>query len=381
MQKRIVKNGIDCAAELLDTMAGAAVGLITNPTGVDRCLRSTVDLLHARGLLHCLFSPEHGVRGEAQAGTHIETGTDALTGLPVYSLYGRSAHIPSALLDRLDAVAVDLQDIGARFYTYTSTLAYAMEDCAAAGKRLIVFDRINPIGGLRPEGSVLDRRFSSFVGRYPVATRHGLTIGEYARYINETEGIGCALTVVKVSGWGRDCFFDETDLPWVMPSPNMPTPDTCLCYIGTCLAEGTNLSEGRGTTRPFELIGAPWLDAVRIAEVINEMAMPGVILRPCYFTPTFSKYAGTACRGIQLHVTDRRVFRPFETGLRLLEEIRRTQDDFVFRPPREDGVAFADLLLGSDAWRREDFSVDSFLAQQRPALAEYAARISRFYLY
>lgn len=381
MKKRIVRSGIDCADELLASLDGAAVGLITNPTGVDSALHSTVDLLHARGLLRCLFSPEHGVRGEAQAGVQMDGTVDAATGLPVHSLYGRSVHIPRELLDGLDAVAVDLQDVGARFYTYTSTLVYAMEDCAAAGKRLIVFDRVNPIGGLQPEGTVLDRRFASFVGRFPVATRHGLTIGEYARYINETEGIGCALDVVGVRGWVRDCFFDETDLPWVMPSPNMPTPDTCLCYIGTCLTEGTNLSEGRGTTRPFELVGAPWLDHVRVADALNAMALPGVRVRPCYFTPTFSKYAGTSCRGVQLHVIDRRAFRPFETGLRLLEEIRRTHDDFAFRPPREDGIAFADLLLGSDAWRRDGFSVDRFLADQRQALDEYAARIKAFYLY
>lgn len=372
--KQTVLCGIDRPDRIAAVLSGARVGLITNPTGIDRRFRATIDRLAEVCTLCCLFSPEHGVRGEKQAGDHVECYTDDSTGLPVYSLYGDSPHISEEILSGLDVIVFDIQDVGARFYTYLYTLSYAMADCAAANKRLVVLDRINPIGR-KIEGTVLDPAFRSFVGRFPIATRYGLTIGEYARYINDTEHIGCDLTVVSAEGW-NGCYYDETDLAWVMPSPNLPTIDSCLCYIGTCLAEGTNLSEGRGTTKPFELIGAPWLSAKRIADELNERNLPGVRLRSCYFTPTFSKHAGELCRGVALHITDRDAFRPFETAIRLFDLIRKTHPDFSFLPPvKAHNPPFIDLLLGTDAFRSESFDADRFLSECARACGDYAEKI------
>ena len=382
MKKAIIRNGIDRLDEILPEISGARIGLITNQTGVDKSGRSTIDLLYKNKLLCCLLAPEHGVRDFKQAGEHIDSSTDSVTGVPIYSLYGGDVHIPRQVLESLDAVAFDIQDVGARFYTYTSTLAYAMEDCAAAGRKMIVFDRINPIGAVRPEGSVLEARFSSFVGRYETATRHNLTVGEYARYINETEGIGCDLTIVKLDGWERDMLFADTDLDWISPSPNIKSANTCFYYIGTCLAEGTNLSEGRGTISPFELIGAPWLDAEKIASEMSSQGFSGVSFRSEEFVPTFSKYSGIKCNGIKLLMSDAREFLPFETALCLFELIRRTHKDFRFLPPHKEGEPyFADLLLGCDDWRKDDFDIRLFLKKQRARIDLYKSKIKDFYLY
>lgn len=382
MKKASVLNGIDRLDEFLPQLNGKRIGLITNPTGVDRNLRPTADILHEKGLLKCMFSPEHGVRGGDHAGAHVGDYIDGKTKLPVYSLYGGSVHIAHEVLNTLDAVAFDIQDVGARFYTYIYTLSYAMEDCAAAGKTFIVFDRINPVGALKPEGSVLDTRFSSFVGRYAIATRHNLTVGEFARYINEREGIGCRLCVIPASGWTRDMFYDDTDLLWIPPSPNIPTVESCFCYLATCLFEGTNMSEGRGTAKPFEFIGAPWLDGDSVADAMNRSGIPGVKFRACRFTPTFSKYANIGCNGIQLHITDRKSFKPFETGLRLLDHIRRTHKEFSFLAPHGEGSAyFIDLLLGSDALRQDGFDPNEFLESQKQKLCQYGSEIKEYYLY
>ncbi len=380
MQKVNVKNGIDCFDKILPEISGARIGLITNQTGVNKDLRSTIDILHERKLLCCLFSPEHGVRGSAQAGAEVGCEVDCKTDLPIYSLYGKTTHIQKELLDSLDIIAFDIQDVGARFYTYISTLSYAMEDCAAANKKMLVFDRINPIGGYI-EGTVLDRNFSSFVGRYPIATRHGLTVGEFANYINHAEHIGCDLMIVPIEGWNRNMLFDESDLLWIPPSPNIPTAETALYYIGTCLAEGTNLSEGRGTTKPFELIGAPWMKNELVADAMNEMKLEGVIFRACNFVPSFSKYQNEACKGIQFHITDKRKFKPFESALRMFEFIRKTHCEFSFLPENEKGIAFADLLFGSKEWRDNQFDVDSFLESQKTQIHEYKESIKDYYLY
>ena len=382
MKKAIVLNGIDRIDEYFYLLDGLKIGLITNPTGINKDFKETADILAEKGLLKCLFSPEHGVRGGATAGAHISDCIDEKTGVPSYSLYGASLHIRDGVLKELDAVAFDIQDVGARFYTYIYTLSYAMEDCAKAGKRFIVFDRINPVGGVYPQGSVLDRKFSSFVGRYEVATRHNLTVGEFARFINETEGIGCDLTVIPVKGWTRDTFFDETDLVFIPPSPNIPTVETCFAYLATCLFEGTNVSEGRGTAKPFEFIGAPWLDHEMIAFKMNALQLQGVKFRPCFFTPSASKHKNTECKGVQLHITDRKGFNPFESGLRLLDLIRNTHVEFEFIAPySQNANYFIDLLLGSDELRNQDFDVDKFLTAQNEKLKEYSAKIEKFYLY
>ncbi len=382
MKKVSVLNGIDRIDEYFYLLDGLKIGLITNPTGRNKDFKETADILAEKGLLKCLFSPEHGVRGGATAGAHISDCIDEKTGVPSYSLYGASLHIRDEVLKELDAVAFDIQDVGARFYTYIYTLSYAMEDCAKAGKRFIVFDRINPVGGACPQGSVLDRKFSSFVGRYEVATRHGFTVGEFARFINEVEGIGCDLTVIPVKGWTRETFFDETDLVFIPPSPNIPTVECCFAYLATCLFEGTNISEGRGTAKPFEFIGAPWLDHEMIAEKMNALQLQGVKFRPCFFTPSASKHKNTECKGIQLHITDRRSFNPFESGLRLLDLIRKTHKEFEFIAPySQNANYFIDLLLGSDELRRDGFDVDDFLKKQSEKLKEYSAKIEKFYLY
>lgn len=380
--KYTVNSGIDNLHTVLPELQGKKLGLITNPTGMDKTFRSTIDILHGEGLLSCLFSPEHGVRGEHQAGAKVQFYTDERTGLPVHSTYGGNLHIEKEILDTVDALAFDIQDVGARYYTYMYTLSYAMEDCAAAEKPLYVFDRINPVGGAKMEGTVLERPFSSFVGRYPTASRHGLTMGEFAAFINATEHIGCDLRVVKASGWARDCFYDETDLPWVAPSPNIPTVESAFAYLCTCLFEGTNLSEGRGTTHPFEWIGAPWLKASRLVDTFHQWGLPGVKLRECHFTPTFSKHAGTLCHGVQVHITDRRAFRPFETGLRLLWEIKQTHSDFAFLLPWKEGEpAFIDLLLGTDALRKKDFEIEPFLQAQSEKITAYEQRVKPYLLY
>ena len=382
MKKAIVLNGIDRIDEYFELLDGLKIGLITNPTGRSKDFKETADILAEKGLLKCLFSPEHGVRGGATAGAHISDCIDEKTGVPSYSLYGASLHIRDKVLEELDAVAFDIQDVGARFYTYIYTLSYAMEDCAKAGKRFIVFDRINPVGGACPQGSVLDRKFSSFVGRYPTATRHNLTVGEFARFINETENIGCDLTVIPVKGWKREMFFDETDLVFIPPSPNIPTVECCFAYLATCLFEGTNISEGRGTAKPFVFIGAPWLDHEAIAERMNALQLQGVKFRPCFFTPSASKHKNTECKGIQLHITDRRSFNPFESGMRLLDLIRKTHKEFEFIAPYSPNASyFIDLLLGSDELRNQNFDVDKFSKKQNEKLKEYQQKVERYYLY
>ena len=379
--KLSVKNGIDCPERWLPLLSGKRIGLLTNPSGVDRSLRLTSDILHKNTQLRYLFSPEHGVRGEHQAGARVDTYTDEKTGLPVLSLYSNGHHIPREVLQELDAVVFDIQDVGARFYTYIYSLSYVMEDCAAAGVELVIFDRLNPLGGATVEGTVLERAYSSFVGRYPIATRHALTVGEFARYINESENIGCPLTVVPAEHLTRQTLFCDTDLCWIAPSPNLPTFESALCYIGTCLFEGTNVSEGRGTTRPFETIGAPWMNAEAVADALRALALPGVMIRPCYFTPTFSKHAGELCRGVQLHVTDPHAFRPFETGLRLLCMIRDMHPEFSFTPPSPVGIASIDRLLGCADLRSENASPEAILARQAEALSHYQESISPYLLY
>ncbi|HEY3359209.1 MAG TPA: DUF1343 domain-containing protein [Polyangia bacterium] len=324
----MIRVGIDrVLEEELGVVAGKRLGLICNPTSVDAELRHTADLLTARPDLDlvALFGPEHGVRGDAQDMISVGEARDARTGLPVHSLYGETeaslSPAPEALAG-LDAVVFDIQDVGSRYYTYVWTLALAMRAAARAGVEVIVLDRPNPLGGLEVEGGLIADGFRSFVGLYPVPNRHGLTAGEIAGYLNAVYGLGARLTVVRAAGWRREQLFDETGLPWVLPSPNMPTLDTALVYPGMCLVEGTELSEGRGTTRPFELCGAPFIDGFALAGALAAEDLPGVRFRPVTFRPSFHKFAGRPCGGVQLHVTDRRTFRPLRTGVAVLRAIR-----------------------------------------------------------
>lgn len=380
--KQNVLCGIDNIKEYDSYLKGKRLGLITNPTGVNKQMKSTIDILNEEYNLVCMFSPEHGIRGDLQAGDHVNTYTDSKTNLPVYSLYGGSCHISGEILDTIDIIVFDIQDVGARFYTYLYTLSYAMEDCAKHSKSVLVLDRPNPISCSKTEGTVLDSEFKSFVGRFPIATRYSLTIGEYARFINSSQSINCDLQVVPLSGYNRRIFYDQTDLNWIAPSPNLPTIDSCISYIGTCLFEGTNISEGRGTTKPFETIGAPWLKADRVISQINKLDLKGFVLRETYFTPTFSKHRDDLCCGIQIHITNRDEYEPFKLGVYLVDTIRKTHPEFEFLKPIKDGAKpFIDLLLGTDELRRKEFDCETFFEKQSLKLKEYKEQIKPFQIY
>lgn len=309
----------------VDRIAGKTIGLIANATTVDRDLRHAIDLFHERGEIELavLFGPEHGLRGTAQDLIEVGDGVDPVTKLPIKSLYGPTRVPTPEMLDGLDAVVFDIQDVGSRYYTYIWTMAHAMEACARDGIELVVLDRPNPIDGIHIEGNLIEGSHQSFVGLYPLPNRHGMTAGEIARLVNDEFGVGCELTVIEMSGWNRRDWFDATGLPWVMPSPNMPTLDTATVYPGACLVEGTNLSEGRGTTRPFEIVGAPWIDGTKLARALSDEELPGVVFRPLSFEPTFQKFAGELCGGVQQHVTDREAYRPVRTGYALIRAAHR----------------------------------------------------------
>jgi uncharacterized protein YbbC (DUF1343 family) len=356
-----VRSGLDVlAADRFRPLRGRKVGLVCNPTAVTHDLVHAADLLHeARGVtLAALFGPEHGVRGDAQYMAAVGGETDRRTGVPVHSLYGETAESlrpTRAALAGLDTLVFDIQDVGSRYYTYQATMMLCMEAAAEARLRFVVLDRPNPLGGIQVEGPALRAGFESFCGLHDLAVRHGMTVGELALLFQAERKLALELEVVRCEGWRRSALFRETGLPWVFPSPNMPTPETALVYPGMCLLEGTNLSEGRGTTRPFELFGAPWLDAHALVEELSRERLPGVRFRPASFVPTWDKHAGVRCHGAELFVTDADAFRPFRTGLACVLHARRG-DPARFRwrtEPYEfvaDVPAF-DLLCGSSRER------------------------------
>jgi len=321
------------------------IGLVANPSAVDSRLRSTLDLLTATGRVSALFGLEHGLRGHVQAGERVEASVDLRTGLPVYSLYGDTLKPAPEMLADVDCLVFDLQDVGCRYYTYLYSLLYLLEAAAEAALPIFVLDRPNPLGGEVVSGGILEADLQSFVG-YPIPVRYGLTIGELALFFNATRRIGADLTVVKMQGWQRHLLWRDTSLSWVPPSPNMPTTSTALVYPGTCLLEGTNLSEGRGTCNPFEVLGAPWIDPHALAEELNGLNLEGVIFRPTYFTPMFSKYQGQVCGGVQLHVLDDRSFSPISAAVHLLMVIASEYQEFQFLEPK-GGRYFFDLLAGT----------------------------------
>jgi uncharacterized protein YbbC (DUF1343 family) len=355
-----VRTGLDRSlAEEAGRLRGRKLGVLAHPASVDGALRHAVDLLIAHGAdLRVLFGPEHGLLGEAQ---DMEPADDSPSpwGIPVRSLYGRAADSlrPRAeWLQGLDALVVDLQDVGARYYTFVYTMALCMEACREEGTEVIVLDRPNPIGGEAVEGGRVHPGYDSFVGLYPLVHRHGMTVGEVALWLHGEHGVGARPSVVTLEGWRRAMYFEETGLPWVPPSPNMPTPETALVYPGMCLLEGTELSEGRGTTRPFEVFGAPFVEPRRLAETLGALELPGVVFRPCWFKPTFQKHAGVRCGGVQVHVIDRAAFRPYRTGVACLWAVRRLWPEaFRWRERAYEFVAdrpAIDLLAGSDRLRR-----------------------------
>ena len=368
----------------------ARLGLIAHPASVTSDLTHAVDAILGAGYdLRAILGPQHGARGEKQDNM-IESDhyTDPVTGLPVHSLYGEVRKPAPGMLDGLDALLFDLQDVGVRVYTFVWTMALAMEACAAAGIRFLVLDRPNPIGGLKREGPVLRAGYESFVGLHPIPLRHGLTCGEVARWLTRERGIACDLDVVRAHGWERRMSWADTGLPWVMPSPNLPTPESCLVYPGMVLLEGTNLSEGRGTARPFELFGAPWLDPTTLTTRLARARLPGVAFRPCHFEPTFQKHAGRLCGGAQLHVTDPDTFEPVRTAVEILAAARAlAPHDFTWREPPyeyEETLPPIDILWGNAGLRegvQQGESADEILAGVEAELEGFANSVARYLLH
>ena len=380
--KAHVLSGLDGISRFDDLLQGKRVGLMTNPTGIDHQLRSSIDILNERYRLSALFGCEHGVRGDAQAGDCVDTYTDAQTGVTVYSVYGKSDRMTREMLDTFDVLVFDIQDVGARFYTYLYSLSYAMEECAKAGKTVLVLDRINPIGGIRRGGTILDLRFRSFVGDYELPTQTGLTIGEYARYIRHYLKLDLDLHVAPLTGWSRGMYLDDTDLPWVAPSPNCQSLATALVYIGTCVFEGVNVSEGRGTTQPFELIGSPWINAAALEKRMAALDMPGLHFRRASFKPTFSKYQNELCHGVQVHITDREKADVFLGGLKLLETIRDMYPEKLeYLSWGESRIHSLDKLLGTDAFRAGRLTADEVSQTYAPGVAAFSEAVKPFLLY
>jgi uncharacterized protein YbbC (DUF1343 family) len=408
-----VKPGVEVFLEKhLDLVKGKRVGLITNPTGTDGLLRSTIDLFLANPSvkLVALYGPEHGVRGNAQAGQYVPFYIDRKYNipeynLPVFSLYGQSmkpeagmlknidefmrsfdtkekGKVPeAAMVEGIDVMIFDIQDVGTRVYTYVATMAYAMQAAAENGIEFIVLDRPNPINGADMEGPILEYpEFSSFIGLFPIPERHGMTIGELAGLFNDKFLARKAkLTVVPMEGWRREMWFDETGLPWVIPSPNMPALDTATVYPGLVAIEGTNISEGRGTTKPFELFGAPWIDGYELAKTLNGLGLPGVRFREAWFTPSFSKFQGQLCGGCQVHVTDRDAFQPFATALHIIKTVRD-----AYPGKFEFHADYFDQVMGTASVRAAlegGTGVPAILENIRPGLEAFAELRKPYLLY
>jgi uncharacterized protein YbbC (DUF1343 family) len=321
-RKRIMLGVEKLLEEQIHLLRGARIGLVCNQASVDHSFRHVADVFHHHSDINLttLFGPQHGIRGDVQDNM-IETGhaVDRKTGLPIYSLYSETREPTEEMLRDVDIIVFDLQDVGTRIYTFVYTLANCMRAAKKFGKKVIACDRPNPIGGSKVAGVVLEPAFASFVGQFPIATRHGMTVCELGRMFNEHFGIGCDLECITMSEWSRELWYDETNGPWVLPSPNMPTVDTATVFPGAVHLEGTQMSEGRGTTRPFEFAGAPYIESEDFAGALAAFELPGVYFRPCVFVPTFQKHANQACGGVQIHVTDREAFEPAIAGIAIVK--------------------------------------------------------------
>jgi uncharacterized protein YbbC (DUF1343 family) len=386
---------------------GKRIGLVTNPTGVDSNLESIISLFSKNQCVNLvsLYGPEHGVRGNAQAGEYVPFYMDEKYKIPVFSLYGQSKkHVSNMLKDideymrsfdtkkegkipeifmieSLDVLIFDIQDVGTRIYTYIATMAFCMQACAENGIDFIILDRPNPINGNDLEGPLIDYpEYSSFVGLYPIPVRHGMTIGELALLFNDRFLEKSAnLKVIPMKGWKRRMWYDETALPWIVPSPNMPTIDTAVVYPGQVFLEGTNLSEGRGTTKPFEMFGAPWIDGYDLARRFNTLELPGIIFREAWFTPAFSKYKGELCGGAQIHVIDRSQYRPFETMLNIIRTVMNIYHQF-FR----FHIEYFDKIMGTSKVREaleEDVDIKEIVKNYQDDLDYFSDQRSPYLLY
>jgi len=378
-----VKVGIDNIDNFVHLLKGKRVGLITNTTGVKSNLESTIDVLAKKIDLRALFAPEHGVRGNVQAGEKVENEKDVKTGIPVFTLYGDSKKPTKQMLENIDVLVFDMQDVGSRLYTYLYTMAYSMESAKEYKKEFIVLDRPNPLGGEVVEGNLVQKGYTSFIGLYPLPYRYGLTIGEMALLFNKEYNINCHLEVVKMQGWKRYMNYEDTGLPWILPSPNMPTVDTAFIYNATCIFEGTNISEGRGTTKPFEIIGAPWLDAYKLADSLNEKKLSGVLFRPAFFTPTFSKHKEKLCAGIQIHILNRHTLNSVQIALHLLKAVKmQNTEKFEYLPPyTEKGKHMIDYNTGTNYIRTHDFDPDAVYEQWQLEAKQFKELKLKYHLY
>ena len=381
MKRAHVLSGIDRVGDYDGILKGRRVGLMTNPTGIDHDFRSTIDILHQKYGLSALYAVEHGIRGDVQAGDAVGDTVDPATGVTVYSAFGKNSRFTDEMLDAFDILVFDIQDVGARFYTYLYSLGYAMEACARKGKSVLVLDRVDPIGGTRLEGTVLDLKFSSFVGDYELPTRTGLTIGEFARYLKGYLKLDLDLTVAPLTGWERRMYLDDTDLNWVAPSPNCQDLEAALTYIGMCVFEGTNISEGRGTTLPFRLAGAPFIDSALLAREMAAQNIRGLHFRPVSFCPTFSKHQGVLCHGVQMHITDRDHCDTVLGGLKLMETIFRLWPDKAEYLCHNDGRFFLDRLLGTDLFRTGQMDADTLIAHFAPEVRSFEEKSRQYRLY
>lgn len=370
---------IKCGIDNIDTadalIRGRRVALMTNPTGVDMRMRSTIDILNEKYRLTALLACEHGVRGSVPAGERVDGFTDERTGVSVYSCYGASTHPPEEALDAFDALVYDIQDAGARFYTFIYSLSDIMQDCARAGKSVTVLDRPNPLGGETVQGTMLGEAFTSFVGRFPMPTRYALTVGEFALWVRQYLHLDLDLTVVKMSGWKRLMHYGDTGLIFVPSSPNLPTPRAAEIYAGTCIFEGCNVSEGRGTALPFELIGAPFVDAFELSHRMNEKRLPGFYFREAYFCPTASKHAGQQCAGVQIHLLDPAVADSPLMGLTLMDEIR------AMYPDKFEWTGSIDRLLGTDEYRLGKLNGPELIERDCEKLKAWQEQSREFHLY
>ena len=386
-----VMTGLDTLKrQIPDCLEKGRLGLLANPASVDRSFVHARHILNTLfpGRLKALFSPQHGFFAEKQDNM-IESGhfRDPELDIPVFSLYSETRIPTDDMFDEIDTLVVDIQDVGTRVYTFIYTISYCLDTAARLGKSVVILDRPNPVGGYQVEGNVLEPAYTSFVGRFPIPMRHGMTVGEISRFFNRTQNIGCDLTVVPMDGWRRRMYWQDTGLPWILPSPNLPTPLSAMVYPGQVILEGTNLSEARGTTLPFEQFGAPFMDARAVADRLGQ-SIPGIHLRQVCFEPTSGKWAGTPCQGFHIHVTDRDAYKPYLTSLILVREITAAHPDaFQFKaPPYEyeyDRLPM-DLILGSRSLRESlESGTDpkELEARWKPELDRFIGRSSPFYMY
>ena len=389
----MTRCGIDRIGEFAHILGGKRLGLVTGGSGIGRDYRSSIEILHEKYQLTTLFAPEHGVRGELQGGVNVHNHIDRHSGLPVYSLFSddcsiidakvlhNSLYMPSQeALDRVDAIVFDIQDVGSRYYTYPSTLFFVMKACAKTGKECLVLDRPNPIGGAIEGNSHREENFS-FIGLTKVPIRHGMTLGELALFYNGEYHLNCDLHVIPADGWDRSMYFEDTGLPFVCPSPNLPNQNAIVLYNGICMLAGTNVTDARGTTRPFEQFGAPYINPFELKAALDELHLPAVRFSVVYFIPTFFKYQGEVCAGVQIHVLDRKAVKPVELGVKIIRTLQKLYpDEFRFKEA-ENGRYHIDVETGTDEVRLNEKTADEILAGWQKEAEAFKQTRAKYSLY